>query len=133
MKKVSIILSALLISFVLTGCNSKTENDYTDNAMQELYNRSIVAKEFADKEFHNLLDHFDSACEILETSYGFYTSETPVYIVGYKYTNGTDDSLTYAYKISVDDNQSCHILEEGKDTAAFLFESSKKTTSDLSD
>lgn len=44
-----------------------------------------------------------------------------------------DDSLTYAYKISVDDNQSCHILEEGKDTAAFLFESSKKTTSDLSD
>ena len=48
--------------------------------------------------------------------------ELPVYIVGYRYTNGIDDNLTYAYKISVDDNQSCNILEEGEDTAAFLFE-----------
>ena len=27
-------------------------------------------------------------------------------LVGYRYTNGIDDNLTYAYKISVDDNQS---------------------------
>ena len=123
MKKIiSIVLSTLLISFALTGCNNKTENNSTDNAMQELYNRSTVAKEYADKEFNNFLDHFDSECEILETSYGFYTSEIPVYIVGYRYTNGIDDNLTYAYKIIVDDNQSCNILEEGEDTAAFLFE-----------
>ena len=67
MKKIiSIVLSTLLISFALTGCNNKTENNSTDNAMQELYNRSTVAKEYADKEFNNFLDHFDSECEIMD-------------------------------------------------------------------
>ena len=56
MKKIiSIVLSTLFISFALTGCNNKTENNPTDNAMQELYNRSTVAKEYADKAFNNLI------------------------------------------------------------------------------
>ena len=70
-------------------------------------------KEYADKEFRRFLDLFSSDCEILETSYGFYTSEPPTYIVAYKYSNGINDNLAYAYKISVDDKQVCTILEEG--------------------
>lgn len=83
------------------------------SAIQEFYNRSMIAKEYADKEFQGFLDRFDSDCEILETFYGFSTSEPPTYIVGYRYSNGTNDDLRYAYKISVDDKYACTILEEG--------------------
>lgn len=92
------------------------------NGMQELYNRSVIAKEYADQEFEKFLDAFDSDCRILETSYGFYTSEPPTYLAGYRYSNGVKDDLTYAYKISVDDEGMCKVLEEGAKTAGFLFE-----------
>ncbi len=119
MKRIlSVMLPAILICLALMSCNTVSDDDY---AMQELYNRSIVAREYADKEFNKFLEQFNSNCEIKETSYGFYTSETPVYVVGYTYSNGVNDDLTYAYKISVNDEQVCSILEEGTDIAGFLF------------
>lgn len=94
----------------------------SNGAMQELYNRSIIAKEYADKEFDIYLSQFDSNTEILETFYGFYTSETPVYVIGYKYSIGINDNFIYAYEISVNDEQVCTILKEGAGTSDFLFE-----------
>jgi len=107
---------------LLSGCTKEKVDNNSDGAMQELYNRSIIARKYADKEFDGFLSHFDSNCEISEIYYGFYTSKTPTYVVGYKYSIGTNDDLTYAYKISVDDKQLCTTLEEGEDTADFLFE-----------
>lgn len=118
----SLFLLTLAICFLLGGCSQKVSDDDSRSAMQDLYERSVTAREYADDEFENLLLHFDSKCEILETSYGFYTSESPIYVVGYKYSNGINDDLTYAYKISVDNNNTCTIMEEGEETASFLFE-----------
>ena len=112
----------IVLCLALNGCGHKnTEADH-DTGMQEAYDRSLIAREYADKEFQHILEKYHSDAEISETLYGFYTSESPVYVVGYKYRNGIGDDLTYAYKISVDDAYTCNIIEEGETTAAFLFE-----------
>jgi len=117
-----LIFILFVMCLLLNGCTKEKAYSNSDSTMQEFYNRSTVARKYADKEFDVFLSHFNSNCEILETYYGFYTSETPIYVVGYKYSIGINDDLTYAYKISVDDKQLCTILEEGTDTADFLFE-----------
>ena len=121
-KNIILIFVLFIMCLLLNSCIKEKADSNPDGAMQELYNRSTIARKYADKEFDGFLSHFDSNCEILETYYGFYTSETPIYVVGYKYSIGINVDLTYAYKISVDDKQLCTILEEGEDTAGFLFE-----------
>lgn len=121
-KNMVLIFILFVMCLLLNGCTKEKAYSNADSTMQEFYNRSTVARKYADKEFDGFLSHFDSNCEILETYYGFYISETPIYVVGYKYSIGINDDLTYAYKISIDDKQLCTILEEGTDTASFLFE-----------
>lgn len=58
-----------------------------------------------------------------KTAYGFYTSETPdsVYVVGFLY-NASGASGMYGYKIAVDENEICSVLEEGAEIAGFIFD-----------
>lgn len=107
---------------MVSGCGQNESNSDSCNTMQELYYRSIVAREYADERFKNYLKQFDSKCEILDKSYGFYKAETFIYVVGYKYSNGISNYMTYSYKISVDNKKTCKIIEEGTDVAQFLFE-----------
>lgn len=120
--KIRQLFLLVAMCLLLCSCSQNVTNNDTDSIMQDYYNRSILAREYADETFQRLLNQFASNIEILETAYGFYTSETTIYVVGYKYSNGINDDFTYAYKISVNDNNSCTIIEEGEEIASFLFE-----------
>ena len=127
LQKRVILLTILMLSFmvfILTGCNNTNSNSQNENAensaFQELYDRSIAAKEFADKHLNEYLKPFNSDYEVMETAYGFVTAEEPYYVVCYKCSNGIND-LFYGYKISVDDSGDCIILDEGSDTGSILF------------
>ena len=119
MKKGFLLLAVLcLISLTLIACQALPKGT-EDSAFQELYDRSLLAKEYGETCFEKQMESFPS-CQIVSSRYGFYTSDPPVYLVGFSYTVG-DRSGVYAYKISVDDDLSCQILEEGTDVADFLF------------
>lgn len=114
-----------LMAFILSGCSHASEirqNATAENsAFQELYDRSYAAKEYADKQINEFLETLNSDYTVIETAYGFVTTEEPYYIIRYKCNSGIND-LFYGYKITVDDNGNCTILDEGIDTANTLFE-----------
>lgn len=91
--------------------------------MQTLADRSYTAKEFADSLFTDYMaTQKISNYTIEQMAYGFYTSETPdsIYVIGYLYSvNGSTEK--YGYKVFVDENESCGVLEEGTSIAPFLF------------
>lgn len=127
LQKRVILLTILVLSFmvfILTGCNNASSNNQNENvensAFQELYDSSIVAKEFADKNLNEYLKPFNSDYKVMETAYGFVTAEEPYYVICYKCSNGIND-LFYGYKIRVDNSGDCTILDEGYDTGSILF------------
>ncbi len=76
LQKRVILLTILMLSFmvfILTGCNNTNSNSQNENAensaFQELYDRSIAAKEFADKHLNEYLKPFNSDYEVMETAY----------------------------------------------------------------
>lgn len=123
-----VILPAILVLnfmvLILSGCDNASGNSQNENAknsaFQELYDRSIIAKEFADKNINEYLMLSDSDYKVMETAYGFVTSAEPYYVICYKCSNGIND-LFYGYKIGVDNSGDCTILEEGNDTGSILF------------
>ena len=121
-----------LLCIVLSGCKDNNNNSIEfehNEVMQALADRSYAAKTFADPLFAEHMTSQDiSDYTIEQSSYGFYTSETPdsVYVVGYLYSvNGSMEK--YGYKIVVDENENCSVLEEGVEVAEFLF-SGEETT-----
>lgn len=116
------ILALNFMVLILSGCDNASGNSQNENAknsaFQELYDRSITAKEFADKNIHEYLMLSDY--KVMETAYGFVTSAEPYYVICYKCSNGIND-LFYGYKIGVDNSGDCTILEEGSDTGSILF------------
>ena len=108
-----------IMGMFLTGCgiNSGTAGTEDDDVMQELYNRSEIAREYTDPAFQEYLVQYDSNCEIEETMFGFEPAETPAqaqYFVEYQYSNGVSDDLRYFYQVQVDDNHNCTVLKEGE-------------------
>ena len=83
----------LIMGMFLAGCgaNSGSAGIEEDAVMQELYDRSEIARGYTDPIFQEYLDQYDSDCEIKETSFGFEPAETPAqaqYFVEYQYSNG---------------------------------------------
>ena len=121
-----------LLCIVLSGCKDNNNNSIEfehNEVMQALSDRSYAAKTFAAPLFAEHMTSQDiSDYTIEQSSYGFYTSEIPdsVYVVGYLYSvNGSMEK--YGYKIVVDENENCSVLEEGVEVAEFLF-SGEETT-----
>lgn len=69
----------LIMGMFLAGCgaNSGSAGIEEDAVMQELYDRSEIARGYTDPIFQEYLDQYDSDCEIKETSFGFEPAETP--------------------------------------------------------
>ena len=112
----------LIMGMFLAGCgaNSGSAGIEEDAVMQELYDRSEIARGYTDPIFQEYLDQYDSDCEIKETSFGFEPAETPAqaqYFVEYQYSNGVSDDLKYFYQVQVDDNHNCIVLKEGEGQA----------------
>lgn len=112
----------LIMGTFLAGCgaNSGSAGIEEDAVMQELYDRSEIARGYTDPIFQEYLDQYDSDCEIKETSFGFEPAETPAqaqYFVEYQYSNGVSDDLKYFYQVQVDDNHNCIVLKEGEGQA----------------
>ena len=112
----------LMMGMFLAGCgaNSGSAGIEEDAVMQELYDRSEIARGYTDPIFQEYLDQYDSDCEIKETSFGFEPAETPAqaqYFVEYQYSNGVSDDLKYFYQVQVDDNHNCIVLKEGEGQA----------------
>ena len=63
----------LIMGMFLAGCgaNSGSAGIEEDAVMQELYDRSEIARGYTDPIFQEYLDQYDSDCEIKETSFGF--------------------------------------------------------------
>lgn len=121
LKKKSLVM-VLLLSFAvlpLSGCSQKEQTDKGD--IQTRYDKSYAAKEFADKQIETYLKKNNPEYTVQETSYGFVASDESYYSICYKCENGKDE-LFYGYKISVDDQKNCNIIEEGKDVGRVLFE-----------
>ena len=120
----TIIVLSLMV-FLLSSCSgsSGTEQHKTaeNSAFQELYNRSIVAKEYADERIDELLQSLYPDYTVKETACGFVTAENPYYVVRYKCSDGVQD-LFYGYRIAVDNSGSRTIIEEGADTGSTLLE-----------
>lgn len=122
MRRSRIIRVLLIAGIFLAGCgaNSGTAGAEDDAVMQELYDRSEIARGYTDPIFQEYLDQYDSDCEIKETSFGFEPAETPaqaLYFVEYQYSNGVSDDLKYFYQVQVDDNHNCTVLKEGQGQA----------------
>ena len=112
----------LIMGMFLAGCgaNSGSAGIEEDAVMQELYDRSEIARGYTDPIFQEYLDQYDSDCEIKETSFGFEPAETPAqaqYFVEYQYSNGVSDDLKHFYQVQVDDNHNCIVLKEGEGQA----------------
>ena len=96
----------LIMGMFLAGCgaNSGSAGIEEDAVMQELYDRSEIARGYTDPIFQEYLDQYDSDCEIKETSFGFEPAETPAqaqYFVEDQYSNG----------------HNCIVLKEGEGQA----------------
>ena len=122
MRRSRIIRVLLIAGIFLAGCgaNSGTAGLEDDALMQELYDRSEIARGYTNPIFQEYLDQDDSDCEIKETSFGFEPAETPAqaqYFVEYQYSNGVSDDLKYFYQVQVDDNHNCTVLKEGQGQA----------------
>ena len=63
----------LIAGIFLAGCGAYggTAGAEDDAVMQELYDRSEIARGYTDPIFQEYLDQYDSDCEIKETSFGF--------------------------------------------------------------
>ena len=122
MRRSRIIRVLLIAGIFLAGCgaNSGTAGLEDDALMQELSDRSEIARGYTNPIFQEYLDQYDSDCEIKETSFGFEPAETPAqaqYFVEYQYSNGVSDDLKYFYQVQVDDNHNCTVLKEGQGQA----------------
>ena len=121
LKKKSLVM-VLLLSFAvlpLSGCSQKEQTD--NGTFQTRYDKSYAAKEFADKQIETYLKKNNPEYTVQETSYGFVSGDESSYSICYKCENGKD-TLFYGYKISVDDQKNCNIVEEGEDVGRVLFE-----------
>lgn len=123
MKRTTRLLILILLILGMTGCSVSSSNFETNEAVQILADRSALAKEYASPLFDEYMESQSIENYTIEqTAYGFYTSETPnsVYVVGFRYTSD-DVTGMYGYKIVIDENDICSVLEESREVAAFLF------------
>ena len=123
MKRICILAALLAIVLFAAGCQRTPTANEDNTVIQLLADKSHLAQEHAAPLFaaHMAEQGFDNYA-IDRTSSGFYTSDTPdsVYVVGYIYSANGESGM-YGYKIHVDENEICSVLEEGVDVARFLF------------
>ena len=118
-KTFPLFFSLVILITLLTCCKASDESSL---AIQALYDRSIIAKEYTQEIFFEKMKDFGNSYSIEQVSYGFIPDITPIYLVGYQYkVNNT--VKTYAYKLIMSDDEipECTILEEGEKVADFLF------------
>lgn len=127
---VPFLLCLLTIPSLLTGCaqsdNAPTSSvessqENIDSAFQEASDRGYKAKEVAEENFADYMkDNNQYNYTIEQTNWGFIASELPEYIIGFKYVID-EETKYYGYKMNVDDNYKCTIIEEGTEIADFIF------------
>lgn len=117
---VAVIGAAMcLFSGCSQGNDTTQQSSEESTAAQAVYDQGVAVKAYADKAFQGFLDTMDSDYTIVKTACGFVTDEDPYYVVRYQCNNGVNDFF-YGYKIRVDENHNCTIVEEGVDTAQTL-------------
>ncbi|MBQ8507073.1 MAG: hypothetical protein IJ466_06560 [Clostridia bacterium] len=122
MKKFLFLILAVLLVLSLAACKPISTGDAGSEAVQLLADNSAAARAYADPLFSRYMaGQGISDYTIEKTAYGFFTSDTPdsVYVVAYLYSVGGSADI-YGYKISVDENQICVVLDEGADVGRLL-------------
>ena len=127
---VTLISCLIIITSFFTGCAPSDNTQITfveptqenhNRAIQEASDRGYAANEFAEENFiKHMKNNNQYNYTIEQTNCGFIASELPEYIVGFKYIIN-EKTEYYGYKINVDDNHKCVIIEEGTETANFIF------------
>lgn len=97
------------------------DGNSNEGYLQTLYDRSLIAKEFADKQISEYLKPLNSDYEVVETACSFIANDFEHFFVSYKCNNKITD-LFYGYKIAVDDKGNCKIIDEGETVGKSLFE-----------
>lgn len=126
MKKIICIILGCMICFVLTGCMSRLDDSTEVEAaavVQVLADRSHAAKEFAIPLFTEYMQTQKIVDYTIEQiSAGFETDEVNenIYMVGFLY-RADGNTGKYGYKIRIDDNSICSVLDEGIEIAEFVF------------
>ena len=120
MKKLIVLLMALVMTTALIGCNNS--DAVTDDSANIQIAADMVekAKEYTDPLFNEYLNNQSIMdYEITYTNYGFITGDPVVFIVGYQYT--VDDSeFLYGYKLGLNENQTFTVLEESEAVGEFI-------------
>ena len=112
MKKYLSLLLAILLVPALQSCKG------TDPQITETID---LVKNYIDPIFVEKMS--DSVYTVTHIATGYYTeNDETVYLIGFAYTVPTSETeRTYGYKVSVDANGTCNILEENVAVANLLF------------
>lgn len=94
---------------------SKSDQPGKD-AFQILYEKSEIARTFANERIEEYLKQYSSDYKVTGTAYGFATGDIEHFLVSYKCSNGITEKF-YGYKISVNSEEKCKIITEGEEIA----------------
>lgn len=124
MKKLLLLILTFGLSISMVGCKTaySSNDDNSNEVIQILADKSSVAKEYATTAFKEyMVSQSIDDYKIEHTSYGFSTSDISeaMYMVAFRYLVA-DETHQYGYKIIVDDNDICTIIDEGREIADFL-------------
>ena len=121
MKKTILLLLVMILTFAGCGNQTLAENAVNEDApIQTVYDDSRRAEEYAKKLFVAMLEEKGiTDYEIKQTNGGFLTDDPVVYIAGYCYTYGGTEAV-YGYKLTMNDDHTFSILEEGTETGKFI-------------
>ena len=112
MKKIISILMIVIMNLGLTACNNTYNSNMEGNeAFQFAFDASAISKEYALELLNDrLISEGIEDVEILDSPYGFVTSETPQTIVAFRYTYGGETDI-YGYKFNVDFDKLAELTE----------------------
>ena len=114
------LLCICLLVLLCSGCQSVDTIGADENSefslLSDQSDQSESAKEFATAAFRDSYGNYP----IQSTAYGFVTEKKPIYLVGFSYEK--DGGLArYGYKLSMAEDFTFSILEEGSAIGEFLF------------
>ncbi|MEM1486233.1 hypothetical protein V6615_15395 [Oscillospiraceae bacterium PP1C4] len=101
MKKILAIILSVILLFTLSACNNTFSKAEESEIAQLLYDASEMSKEYITPIFEEkLVSQGIEDYTLIETAYGFITSETPQTIVAFMYSYH-DITEMYGYKLNV--------------------------------
>ena len=92
------------------------EANMDSEAMQEVYDRLYIASDYAEKKLVNDLNV--DRDKITKTASGFVPSEEVEYFVSFSWNDDSGKENKFGYKISVNDEHECEVLESGDNVGA---------------